>query len=82
MAAAEVVGNDATIALAARSGNFQLNVMLPLVADKLLGSIELLAGACDTTARRWLDSRWIMLRSGGYWRAIGPGHRPQPADRL
>ena len=51
MAAAEVVGNDATIALAARSGNFQLNVMLPLVADKLLGSIELLAGACDTTAR-------------------------------
>jgi len=50
MAAAEVVGNDATIAMAARSGNFQLNVMLPLIADKLLGSIALLAGACDATA--------------------------------
>jgi fumarate hydratase, class II len=51
MAAAEVVGNDATIALAARSGSFQLNVMLPLIADKLLGSIALLAGACAVTAR-------------------------------
>ncbi len=51
MAAAEVVGNDATIALAARSGNFQLNVMLPLVADKLLGSIQLLVGACSASAR-------------------------------
>jgi len=51
MAAAEVVGNDTTIALAARSGNFQLNVMLPLIADKLLGSIGLLAGACAVTAR-------------------------------
>jgi fumarate hydratase class II len=50
MAAAEVAGNDATIALAAGSGNFQLNVMLPLIADKLLGSIDLLAGSCDATA--------------------------------
>ncbi|MEE4146326.1 MAG: class II fumarate hydratase, partial [Halieaceae bacterium] len=51
MAAAEVVGNDATIGLAARSGNFQLNVMLPLIADKLLASIELMSGACSATAR-------------------------------
>jgi fumarate hydratase class II len=51
MAVAEVVGNDTTIALAARSGNFQLNVMLPLVADKLLGSIALMAGACGATTR-------------------------------
>jgi fumarate hydratase class II len=51
MAAAEVIGNDATIALAARSGSFQLNVMLPLVADKLLGSIDLLVGASDATTR-------------------------------
>ena len=50
MAATEVIGNDTTIAMAARSGNFQLNVMLPLIADKLLGSIALLAGACDATA--------------------------------
>jgi fumarate hydratase class II len=51
MAAAEVVGNDATIAMAARSGNFQLNVMLPLIADKVLASIELMSGACTATAR-------------------------------
>mgnify|MGYP003674218241 CR=1 FL=1 len=46
MAATEVLGNDATIVLAGQSGSFQLNVMLPLIADKLLGSVALLAGAC------------------------------------
>jgi fumarate hydratase class II len=51
MAAAEVVGNDSAIALAAHSGNFQLNVMLPLVADRLADSTELLVGACEATAR-------------------------------
>jgi len=50
MAATEVLGNDATIVLAAQSGNFQLNVMLPLIADKLLGSIALLADACIAMA--------------------------------
>jgi fumarate hydratase class II len=51
MAAAEVIGNDACIALAGQSGSFQLNVMLPLIADKLTGGIELLAGSCRSTAR-------------------------------
>lgn len=46
MAATEVLGNDATVVLAAQSGSFQLNVMLPLIADKLLDSIALLAGSC------------------------------------
>ncbi|MEQ9462441.1 MAG: class II fumarate hydratase [Haliea sp.] len=50
MAATEILGNDATIALAAQSGSFQLNVMLPLVADKLLGGIALLADACAAMA--------------------------------
>lgn len=45
MVAAEVIGNDATIAFAAASGNFQLNVMLPLIAATLLESIRLLANA-------------------------------------
>ncbi len=45
MVAAQVVGNDATIAMAGQSGNFQLNVMLPVVAYNLLQSIELLANA-------------------------------------
>ena len=43
MMAAQVVGNDATITLAAASGNFQLNVMLPVIAYNLLQSVELLA---------------------------------------
>jgi fumarate hydratase class II len=43
MVAAEVIGNDATITLAGQSGNFQLNVMLPIIAYKLLESIRLTA---------------------------------------
>jgi fumarate hydratase class II len=42
MIAAQVMGNDATITVAAASGNFQLNVMLPLIAYNLLQSLELL----------------------------------------
>jgi fumarate hydratase class II len=45
MVGAQVIGNDATIAIAGQSGNFQLNVMLPVVAYNLLQSIELLANA-------------------------------------
>src|SRR5579863_6229319 len=43
MIAAQVMGNDATITVAAASGNFQLNVMLPVIALNLLQSVELLA---------------------------------------
>lgn len=43
MVCAQVIGNDATIAMAGQSGNFQLNVMLPVVAHNLLQSIEILA---------------------------------------
>jgi fumarate hydratase class II len=45
MVAAQVIGNDAAITLAGQSGNFQLNVMLPLIASNLLESLELLANA-------------------------------------
>ncbi len=41
MVAAQIGGNDATIAIAAASGNFQLNVMLPVIAYNLLQSIEI-----------------------------------------
>ncbi len=43
MMAAQVIGNDLTITIAGQSGNFQLNVMLPLIAFNLLQSMELLA---------------------------------------
>jgi fumarate hydratase class II len=45
MVAAQVIGNDATITVAGGSGNFQLNVMLPVIALNLIQSVELLASA-------------------------------------
>jgi fumarate hydratase class II len=50
MVAAQVIGNDATVTVAGQSGNFQLNVMLPVVAYNLLQSIELLANASRALA--------------------------------
>lgn len=50
MVCAQVIGNDATITIGGQSGNFQLNVMLPVVAHNLLQSIEILANACTTLA--------------------------------
>ena len=50
MVCAQVIGNDATIAMGGQSGNFQLNVMLPVVAFNLLQSIALLANACTCLA--------------------------------
>jgi fumarate hydratase class II len=46
MAAARVIGNDLAITIAAQSGNFQLNTMLPLAANELLNSGELIANGC------------------------------------
>ena len=54
MIAAQVIGNDATITIAGQSGNFQLNVMLPVIAYNLLQSIELLAIASRNLADRAL----------------------------
>ena len=45
MVCAQVIGNDSTITIAGQSGNFQLNVMLPVVAYNLLQSIEILSNA-------------------------------------
>src|SRR5277367_6228754 len=50
MIAAQVIGNDATITLGGQSGNFQLNVMLPIIAYNLLQSVELLGIASRNLA--------------------------------
>jgi fumarate hydratase class II len=50
MVAAQVIGNDAAITVAGQSGNFQLNVMLPVIADNLLESIQLLAAVARALA--------------------------------
>jgi len=52
MVCAQVIGNDATITIAGQSGNFQLNVMLPVIALNLLQSIEILANAARALADR------------------------------
>ena len=51
MAAAQIIGNDTTISLAAQSGNFQLNVMLPVIGYNLLQSIEISTNASQHLAR-------------------------------
>jgi len=47
MVAMQVFGNDVTVTAAAASGNFELNVALPVIAHNLLQSITILANACD-----------------------------------
>ena len=46
MVCAQVIGNDTTIALAGASGNFELNVFMPVIAFNALQSIRLLGDAC------------------------------------
>ncbi|MCC5480703.1 class II fumarate hydratase [Streptomyces barringtoniae] len=55
MVAAQVIGNDATIATAGASGNFELNVMLPVIAKNVLESIRLLANVSRLLAGRTVD---------------------------
>ena len=50
MVAAQVIGNDVTITIAGQSGNFELNVMLPVLAYNLLQSIEILGSASANLA--------------------------------
>jgi fumarate hydratase class II len=52
---AQVIGNDAAIALGGLSGNFELNVMMPLIAHNLLQSIRLLANGVDNFSRRCVE---------------------------
>jgi fumarate hydratase, class II len=55
MVAAQVIGYDTTITLAGQSGNFELNVMLPVVAYDLLESVRLLTNTCHNFAVQCID---------------------------
>jgi fumarate hydratase class II len=48
----QVIGNDSAVTLGGLSGNFELNVMMPLIAYNLLQSIRLLANAVDNFSHR------------------------------
>jgi len=55
MVCAQVMGNDLTITIAGQSGNFQLNVMLPVVAHNLLQSIEILSNTSRLLADKAIE---------------------------
>lgn len=55
MVCAQVIGNDTTITIAGQSGNFQLNVMLPVIAYNLLQSILCLSHAVRVLADKAID---------------------------
>ena len=52
---AQVIGNDAAVTLGGLSGNFELNVMMPLIAHNLLQSIRLLASAVNNLTKRCIE---------------------------
>ncbi len=54
MVCAQVIGNDATITIGAQHGNFELNVMMPVIAHNLLQSIDLLASVSTVLADKAL----------------------------
>jgi fumarate hydratase class II len=55
MVCAQVIGNDATVTWAGAAGNFELNVMLPVIGRNLLESLTFLASACGLLADRCID---------------------------
>ena len=63
MASADVIGNDVTITVASQSGNFQLNVMLPVIAYNLLKSINLLSGAMGVLSKKAIKNFKINKRN-------------------
>ena len=69
MVAAQVIGNDATIAVAGQSGNFQLNVMLPVVAHNLVQSIEILANGSRLLADKAIAG--FVVNEDNISRALG-----------
>ncbi len=54
MAAARVMGNNVTITIGGQHGNYELNVMMPVMAHAMLESIQVLAGACDAFREKCL----------------------------
>ena len=63
MVAADVIGNNATITVAAQAGNFQLNVMLPVVAYNLLKSMAILTGGMNVLADKAIKSFKVNKKS-------------------
>jgi len=77
---AQVIGNDASIAFAGAAGNFELNVMVPVMARNLLESVRLLANVARLLADRCIAGieadaercRWYALSSPAIATALNP----------
>ena len=63
MASADVIGNDVAISIGAQSGNFQLNVMLPVIAYNLLKSINILSGGMNVLASKAIKTFKVNQKS-------------------
>ncbi|MBD8873916.1 class II fumarate hydratase [Rhodanobacter sp. DHB23] len=72
MVAAQVIGNDAAIAVAGQSGNFQLNVMLPLIAYNLLESLGILANVSRLLADKAIAGFVVNKARVGQALALNP----------
>jgi len=69
MVCAQVMGNDTAITVGGQHGNFQLNVMLPMIARNLVESIHLLTGACRVLADKAMAS--FVVNAEGVQAALG-----------
>tara|TARA_A100001011_G_C13682092_1_gene584117 strand:- start:56 stop:499 length:444 start_codon:yes stop_codon:yes gene_type:complete len=56
MVAAQVMGNDVAISIGGQSGSFELNVMMPMIADNLLRSIEMLTNVSRLLADKAIST--------------------------
>ena len=72
MVCAQVIGNDATITIGVQAGNFQLNVMLPVVAYNLLQSIEILANGARMMADKAISGFTVNQQNIDAALAINP----------
>ena len=85
MVCAQVIGNHVTITVAGQSGNFQLNVMLPVIALNLLQSIELLSNVSRLLADKAIAG-FTVQQDRSHRRSAEPQSDPrdraEPGDRL
>ena len=81
--AAQVIGNDAAIAVAGQSGNFEINVMMPVAAYNLLQSIDLLAASARNLARQCVrDLEATTAGPDMVDRGTRHSHHPRASHRL
>ena len=72
MIAAEIIGNETSVTIAAQSGNFQLNVMLPLIGEKLIDSVHLLSNAINALNHKVLSELKIHIDKTAKQVALNP----------